>query len=50
MEELVDPLLADEPVITSEDKKDSKEPGFVSYVLLGVLSAVISLVFLYMIL
>ena len=50
MEELVDPLLADEPVITSEDKKDSKEPGFVSYVLLGVLLAVISLVFLYLIL
>ena len=50
LEELVDPILYDEPVITSPEKKDSKEPGFVSYVLLGVLLAIISLVFLYMIL
>ncbi len=50
LEELVDPILYDEPVITSPEKKDSKEPGFVSYVLLGVLLAIISLVFLYLIL
>lgn len=50
IEEEIDPILYDEPVITSPDKKDSHEPGFVSYVLLGVLVAVISLVFLYMIL
>lgn len=50
LEELVDPILYDEPVITSPEKKDFKEPGFVSYVLLGVLLAIISLVFLYLIL
>jgi hypothetical protein len=50
LEELVEPILYDEPVITSPEKQDSKEPGFVSYVLLGVLLAIISLVFLYMIL
>lgn len=50
IEEDIEPILYDEPVITSSDMKDTKEPGFVSYVLLGVLIAVISLVFLYMIL
>lgn len=50
IEELIDPILYDEPVISSPDMKDTKEPGFVSYVLLGVLIAVISLIFLYMIL
>lgn len=50
LEEVIDPILYDEPVITSPEKKDSHEPGFVSYVLLGVIVAVISLVFLYMIL
>lgn len=50
IEESIDPILYDEPVITSPDKKDNKEPGFVSYVLLGVLVAVISLVFLYLLL
>ena len=49
IEELIDPILYDEPVISSPDMKDTKEPGFVSYVLLGVLIAVISLIFLYMI-
>lgn len=50
IEESIEPILYDEPVVSSEDKKDEKDPGFVSYVLLGVLVAVISLVFLYMIL
>lgn len=51
IEESIEPILYDEPVITSSDKiGDTREPGFVSYVLLGVLIAVISLVFLYMIL
>ena len=50
IEESIEPILYDEPVIASSDKMDTKEPGFVSYVLLGVLIAVISLVFLYMIL
>lgn len=50
IEELIEPILYDEPVVVSPDKKESHEPGFVSYVLLGVLVAVISLVFLYMIL
>ena len=50
IEELVDPILSDEPVVTSSEKKENHEPGFVSYILLGVLVAVISLVFLYMIL
>ena len=50
IEEEIDPILYDEPVITSPDKEGKKDPGFISYVLLGVLVAVISLVFLYMIL
>lgn len=50
LEETIEPILHNEPVIASSDKLDTKEPGFVSYVLLGVLIAVISLVFLYMIL
>ena len=50
IEESIDTILADEPVITSPEKKDTHEPGFVSYVLLGVLVAVVSLVFLYLIL
>ena len=33
----------------AENLTEAKEPGFVSYVLLGVLVAVISLVFLYLI-
>ena len=50
IEEEIVPILYDEPVITSSEKVDTREPGFVSYVLLGVLIAVIALVFLYMIL
>ena len=50
MEENIDPILYDEPVLTSPDKQENKEPGFISYVLLGVLVAVILLVALYMIL
>ena len=50
IEDEIEPILYDEPVIASPDMKDTREPGFVSYVLLGVLIAVISLVFLYMIL
>lgn len=50
IEESIEPILYDEPVITSSDAKNNKEPGFVSYVLLGVLVAVISLVFIYIIL
>ena len=50
LEEEIDPILYDEPVITSPDKEGKKDPGFISYVLLGVLVAVISLIFLYMIL
>lgn len=46
----IEPILYDEPVITSSDKEGKKDPGFISYVLLGVLVAVLSLVFLYMIL
>lgn len=44
--------IEEEPLIpnTKEPQLDTKEPGFVSYVLLGVLVAVISLVFLYLIL
>lgn len=49
VEELIEPILYDEPVITSSDTKETKEPGFVSYVLLGVLVAVILLVVLYVI-
>ena len=49
LEDSIEPLLNDEPVITSPDMKDAREPGFVSYILLGVLVAVISLVFLYLI-
>ena len=50
----LDNIYNDE-IVLKEDKSEKdnvnkKEPGFVSYVLLGVLSAVISLVFLYMIL
>ena len=50
IEEEIEPILYDEPVVKSSDVKDNKEPGFISYILLGVLIAVISLVFLYMIL
>lgn len=50
IEESIEPILYDEPAISSPEKKDNREPGFVSYILLGVLVAVISLVFLYMIL
>lgn len=50
LEETIEPILHDEPVISSPDMNNTREPGFVSYVLLGVLIAVISLVFLYVIL
>ena len=50
LEEKVEPILYDEPVTPNANLKEAHEPGFVSYVLLGVLVAVISLVFLYLIL
>lgn len=50
LEEAIDPILYDEPVIASPEKREAREPGFVSYVLLGVLVAVMSLVFLYLML
>ena len=50
LEEDVEPILNDEAVVTSSETKEDREPGFVSYVLLGVLVAVISLVFLYLML
>jgi len=50
LEESIEPILYNEPVISSPDIKENHEPGFISYILLGVLVAVISLVFLYMIL
>ena len=49
LEESIEPILYDEPVISSPENSETKEPGFVSYVLLGVLLAVVSLVFIYMI-
>lgn len=50
IEDEIEPILYDEPVISSSDASDSKDSGFISYILLGVLVAVISLVFLYMVL
>lgn len=50
IEDSIDTILSDEPIITSPEKKETHEPGFVSYVLLGVLVAVITLVFIYIIL
>lgn len=50
LDEDIEPILNDEPVVTSSEVKEAHEPGFVSYVLLGVLVAVISLVFLYLML
>jgi len=50
IKESIEPLLYDEPVITTEETENRKEPGFVSYVLLGVIIAVISLVILYKVL
>ena len=43
--QVMEPIIEDKPNINN-----NKEPGFVSYVLLGVLVAVLSLVFLYMLL
>lgn len=51
IEETVAPIVTEEPVTSpNPTPQASHEPGFVSYVLLGVLVAVISLVFLYLIL
>ena len=50
LDDSVEPFLYDEPVVSSSEVKEGHEPGFVSYVLLGVLVAVITLVFLYMLL
>lgn len=42
-------LPSDKPEESIPSKKETHEPGFVSYVLLGVVVAVVSLVFLYLI-
>ena len=50
IEDSIDSILYEEPVIDNSDMDNTTEPGFVSYVLLGVLLAVISLIFIYIIL
>lgn len=50
IEDMAEPILDNESVTTNSNAKEGREPGFVSYVLLGVLVAVITLIFLYMML
>lgn len=50
IEEQIDPILYDEPVVREPDANVNKDPGFISYILLGVMSAVVLLVILYMVL
>ena len=46
----VTPILNNEEAVNKPEINDTHEPGFVSYILLGVLAAVVALVILYMVL